>query len=150
MGRDWIKKSKEAEMAPVVDVNDVNHISAHTTIKGDISSENDIRIDGRVDGTIYSGGKIVVGDKSVIVGRILCSDLDFAGKMEGDVYVKNTMHLRSTGSIKGSLSTGKFESEMDAVINGAVNMIQEEDFDRFVENLVTCELPSPAPTTSEY
>ena len=50
--------------APVVNVNEVSRISTGTTIKGEISSPNDIRIDGRFEGRISSDGRVVVGDKA--------------------------------------------------------------------------------------
>lgn len=124
-----------------MDVNDINRIAEHTAIKGDYSTSSDVRIDGRVDGTVFSRGKVVVGEKAVIVGRLLCRNLDLWGKMDGDVYVQESMQLRSSGSVNGNVSTGKIEVEMDSVLNGAVTMIGDEDFERFVENIVTCPIP---------
>ena len=87
------------EMEPIVDVNDVSHISAGTVVKGEVSSLNDIRIDGTVEGKIYSKGKIVVGENSVVTGSLLCTNVDFWGKMEGDIYVKDTMTLKGAASM---------------------------------------------------
>ena len=62
-----------------VNVNEVSRISSGTVIKGEINSPNDIRIDGSFEGKIISKGRVVVGDKAVISGDIICENLDFWG-----------------------------------------------------------------------
>ena len=44
-----LSKVKKA-VEPEVSVNDISRISARTIIKGEISSDNDIRVDGKVNG----------------------------------------------------------------------------------------------------
>ena len=41
---------------PVVNANDITRIAGGASIKGDLSSPTDIRIDGNIDGKVYSGG----------------------------------------------------------------------------------------------
>ena len=55
-----------------VGVNDISRISAGSVIKGEITSPNDIRIDGSFEGKIVSQAKVVVGEKAVIKGDIVC------------------------------------------------------------------------------
>ena len=132
------------EMEPIVDVNDVSHISAGTVVKGEVSSMNDIRIDGVVEGKIYSKGKIVVGENSVVTGSLLCTNVDLWGKMEGDIYVKDTMTLNGAASVNGNINVCKFQVEMGAQINGTCHMISEADYDKFVSEVVTTPLPGAA------
>ena len=132
------------EMEPIVDVNDVSHISAGTTVKGEISSLNDIRIDGAVEGKIYSKGKIVVGENSVVTGSLLCANVDLWGKMEGDIYVKDTMTLNGAASVNGNINVRKFQVEMGAQINGTCHMISEADYEKFVSEVVGTPLPGSA------
>lgn len=127
---------------PVVDVNDVSHISAGTIIKGEISSLTDIRIDGTVEGKVYSKGKVVVGEQAAVTGALLCSQMDLWGRMEGDVYVKDTFSLKESASVNGSIHVRRFQVEMGAQINGTCQMITEEDFDKFVKDVVTTPVPS--------
>lgn len=126
---------------PVVDVNDVSHISSGTIIKGEISSLTDIRIDGHVEGKVYSKGKIVVGDQAGVNGSLLCSNLDFWGQMEGDIYVKDTLSLNGSATINGNIHVRKFQVEMGAQINGSCNMISEADYEKFVQDVVTTKIP---------
>ena len=125
----------------VVDVNDVSHISAGTIIKGEISSLTDIRVNGHVEGKVYSKGKIVVGDQAGVNGALLCTNLDFWGQMEGDVYVKDTLSLNGSATINGNIHVRKFQVEMGAQINGSCHMISEADYDKFVQDVVTTKIP---------
>ena len=55
-------------------------ISAGTTIKGDISSNSDLRIDGTIIGNINSNAKIVIGSSGVVEGDIFGNHADIVGK----------------------------------------------------------------------
>ena len=79
-----------------VNMNEVSRISAGTVFKGEITSSNDIRIDGEFDGTINSKGRLVVGEKAVVNGDVICTNVDFSGKMsKGTVYVADTLSLKA-------------------------------------------------------
>ena len=63
-------------------------ISAGTTIKGDLSSNSDLRIDGTVIGNINSSAKIVIGSSGVVEGDIFGNNADIVGKTSGTIKVK--------------------------------------------------------------
>lgn len=122
-----------------VDVNAVSRISEGTTVKGEFTSLTDVRVDGNVNGKIYSAGRIVVGERAVIEGVILCSDLDLWGKVKGDVFVKNLLSVKNGAAVDGNLSIRRLEVEIGAAINGTCKMISEEDFDKSVSDSVKVE-----------
>lgn len=121
---------------PIVNVNDITRISFGASIQGDIISATDIRIDGRIDGTVYSSGRIVVGEKAVLSGNLICTNLDLWGKMSGDIYVKDTLSMKSSSSIDGNLNVRKLQVEMGVQINGTCHMITEADFEKKVATIV--------------
>lgn len=119
-----------------VNVNDVTRISKGAVITGDIVSSTDIRVDGEISGTVFSEGKIVVGETAVISGKLLCSNLDLWGKIEGEVYVKDTLSVKSLASVSGSIHINKLQVEMGAQFNGTCGMISEQDFEKSVSDIV--------------
>ena len=121
-----------------VGVNDVSRISAGSTIKGEITSPNDIRIDGSFEGKIVSQAKVVVGEKAVIKGDIVCSSCDFWGKIEGNFFVKDTLSLKDTCVVTGDLHIRRLQVDLDATFNGNCKMITESEFNQ----LTTGERPS--------
>lgn len=126
--------SKVIETVP--DVNGVNRIANSTFIKGDISSKSDIRVDGTVEGTVYSDVKVVVGEKAVIRGNIVCNNIDLWGRMEGNIYVKDLLTIKSTASVEGNVNVRRFQVEVGASVNGSFHMIEESDFDECVKTVV--------------
>ena len=120
-----------------LDVNSISRISEGTAVKGELSSLTDIRIDGSLEGKIYSSGRIVVGEKASIVGSIFCSDLDLWGKVNGDIYVQNLLSLKSPASVEGNLHVRKLQVEMGAELNGTCKMISEAEFDQAVASLAS-------------
>ncbi len=127
--------------AAQVDANNVSHISAGTAIKGEISSVADIRVDGKVEGKVFSKGRVVVGEDATVTGTLACDNVDFWGKIEGDIYVKDTFSLKSTAAVNGNIHVRRIQVEMGAQINGTCNMITEDDYDTFVKDVITTEAP---------
>lgn len=115
-----------------VNVNDVTRISQGAKIKGDLISSTDIRVDGQIEGKVLSEGKIVVGETAMLSGSLLCKNLDFWGKMDGDIYVKDTLSLKSLAVINGNLHVHKLQVELGAQINGNCKMITEQEYDELV------------------
>ena len=135
---------------PVVDVNDISRISAGTVIKGEISSRTDIRIDGQVEGKIHSEGRIVVGEGALVKGALLCCNVDFWGKLEGDIYVKDTLTLKASSSVDGSISVRKFQVEMGAQFNGMCKMITEAEYDKIKDEVVEVKYPALSKKAPEH
>ena len=135
-------------------VNDVSRISAGSVIKGEIISPNDIRIDGTFEGKIISQAKVVVGEKAVIKGDVICNNADFWGQIEGDLYVKDTLSLKSTSVIDGDLHVRRLQVDLNATFNGNCKMITEEEFQTLTSGeQVVEEEEAPAgevPEVEEY
>ena len=134
-----------------VNVNEVSRIALGASIKGDLSSHTDIRVDGTVDGTLYSEGRIVVGESATLAGKILCKNLDLWGKMDGDIYVQDTLSIKAEAVINGNIFVSKVQMEMGAQLNGSCKMITTEEFNKHVADVVVNKVvrpvakPAPAP-----
>lgn len=115
---------------PAVNVNEVSRISTGTVIKGEINSPNDIRIDGTFEGKIVCKGRVVAGEKAVIKGDIVCENVDFWGKLEGCLYVKDTLTLKDTCTVTGDLHIKRLVVELGARFNGACKMLVEGEFEK--------------------
>ena len=132
--------------ATQVDANNVSHISAGTAIKGEISSVADIRVDGKVEGKVFSKGRVVVGEDASVTGTLACDNVDFWGKIEGDIYVKDTFSLKSTAAVNGNIHVRRIQVEMGAQINGSFKMITEKEYDQLVATMVK-KPAAPKPET---
>jgi cytoskeletal protein CcmA (bactofilin family) len=97
-------------------------ISAGTTLKGDISSNSDLRIDGTVIGQIKSSAKIIIGSTGVVEGDISGNQADIVGKVTGNIRSKELLQLRGECVVTGNLYAGKLQIEPSATFNGQCHM----------------------------
>jgi len=116
--------SKDKKMAKngEFDTNAVTTISMGTIVKGDITSEGDFRIVGKLIGSIRSTGKVVIGQSGIVEGDIFCQNADFAGTIKGNVEVEKLLFLKTTVNLNGNIKTGKLSIESGALFSGQCTM----------------------------
>lgn len=102
--------------------NGTTLISAGTTLKGDISSNGDLRVDGTIIGNIQSNAKIVIGANGVVEGDISGNQADIVGKVSGNIRAKELLQLRGECVVAGNLYAGKLQVEPSATFNGQCHM----------------------------
>ena len=117
-----------AKTEPIVNVNPISRISAGTVIKGEIFSPTDIRIDGSFEGRVHSKGRVVVGESAVIKGDIVCDSIDMWGKVDGNIFVKDTLSLKEGCVVNGNLHVRRLSVELGATFNGNCKTITEAEF----------------------
>lgn len=96
-----------------------NVLATGTNIKGNISSEEDFRIDGSIDGNISCEGKIIVGQNGSVLGNITCANIEVFGQIKGNIVCKDTLILRSTSKLTGDMKMQIIEIEPGAQIMGS-------------------------------
>jgi cytoskeletal protein CcmA (bactofilin family) len=102
--------------------NGTTLISAGTTLKGDISSNSDLRIDGTIIGNVTCSSKIVIGASGNVEGDISGNQADIVGKVSGNIKTKDLLQLRGDCTVKGNVHAGKFQVEPTAIFNGQCHM----------------------------
>ena len=132
-----------AKLEPTVNVNSISRISAGTVIKGEILSPTDIRIDGSFEGRVQSKGRVVVGESATIKGDIVCENVDLWGKVEGNLFVKDTLSLKEGCVVSGNLHIRRLSVELGATFNGNCKTITEAEFDKLA-GVEAAVQPKPA------
>ena len=82
-----------------------SRIEKSTSIKGNLKTNSDIRIDGSLDGNIETKGKIIVGRGASVKGNILCIFAEIEGKFKGKINVQETLSLKSVSYTHLTLPT---------------------------------------------
>ncbi|MGB3155624.1 MAG: polymer-forming cytoskeletal protein [Chitinophagaceae bacterium] len=115
-------KNKTDMQQSVTNGNGATLISSGTILKGDISSNSDLRIDGTVIGNINSSAKIIIGNTGVVEGDIAGNQADIVGKVSGNIRAKELLQLRGDCMVTGNLYAGKLQIEPTATFNGQCHM----------------------------
>lgn len=103
-------------------VGERNTIAKNTSLVGDIKSDGDFRVDGKIEGTIKTSGRVVIGKEGFVSGTIDCAHADIEGSFSGKLIVDQILSLKSTADISGDVIMGKLSVEPGAVFNATCAM----------------------------
>ncbi len=104
------------------EVSERNIISKNTNIIGEIVSKGDFRIDGTVDGTIKTSGRVIIGAQGIVKGTIQCANADIEGTFTGKLIATELLFLKSTAKIEGEVLINKLSVEPKAMFNATCTM----------------------------
>lgn len=116
------KERKEKEMK---EVNTV--IGEGTKIKGDISCEGSLRIDGAVEGNVLNVAEVIIGEKGIVKGNINAGKVNVAGSILGDITVSQEIEITTQAKVEGNISGPKIGIAPGAIFKGQCNMKAEKE-----------------------
>ena len=97
-------------------------IGQGVVVEGRITSSQDLRIDGRVEGTIEVGDHVViVGARAVVKANLVAKSLLISGTVIGNVTAIDRLDLQATGSVEGDISSPRLVMVEGAVVKGRVD-----------------------------
>lgn len=99
-----------------------NVIGKGTRITGDFISEGDFRIDGTLEGTLKTNGRVIIGKDGFINGTVECNNADVEGRFSGEFNVAQILTAKSTANITGNVNVGQISTEPGATFNATCNM----------------------------
>jgi cytoskeletal protein CcmA (bactofilin family) len=91
-------------------------------MKGDITSNGDLRIDGTLAGNINCSAKVVIGANGSVQGDIIGGQADIMGKVTGTIKVKDLLQLKGGCVVNGNIQAAKLQIEPTANFNGECHM----------------------------
>src|SRR5210317_1382351 len=115
-------KNKQENMAAQDASNSSNIIGKGTVVEGNIETFGNIRIEGKVNGSVKSKSKIALGQSSYVEGNIVAQNAELSGQVKGVVEVSEQLILRPTAVIDGDIVTNKLIVESGATFNGGCKM----------------------------
>lgn len=102
--------------------NSSNIIGKGTTLEGNIEAYGNIRVEGRVVGSIVTKSKVALGQSCKVEGNILAQNAEVAGEVKGVVEVSDLLLLKASAVIHGDIITNKLIVESGATFNGGCKM----------------------------
>ncbi|MCT4589190.1 MAG: polymer-forming cytoskeletal protein [Carboxylicivirga sp.] len=97
-------------------------IGPGTAIKGDIETNNDIKVDGSIEGNLISKGRIIIGQSGKVIGELKSTNCDIMGTFEGKLTVSELLSLKASSKLHGDVKTSKLSIEPGAIFTGTCNM----------------------------
>ncbi|MBM3778807.1 MAG: polymer-forming cytoskeletal protein [Acidimicrobiia bacterium] len=101
----------------------MTNIGATLRIRGEMSSDEDLRIDGHVSGTIeIREGALTIGPSASIAADVRGRQVTVEGTVEGHVVASDRITLTETAKVAGSLSADTIAVVDGASFNGRIDM----------------------------
>jgi cytoskeletal protein CcmA (bactofilin family) len=95
-----------------------NTLAADVEIKGSIKFQNDLTVDGKIEGEILSSGVLTVGENAEIRGEIKTKSVTVFGKVHGNITVEERCELKSRAVLQGDLKAARLVIEDGATFVG--------------------------------
>jgi cytoskeletal protein CcmA (bactofilin family) len=98
-------------------------LGASIQIKGQVTGDEDLQIDGKVDGPIsLRGHELIVGTTAQLNSEIHAGEVVVSGKVVGNVHARGRVDIRKDGSVTGDISTARISIEDGAHFKGRIEI----------------------------
>jgi cytoskeletal protein CcmA (bactofilin family) len=92
------------------------------TIEGRVTSAQDLRIDGKVDGTIEVGDHgLIIGKSAAITANLVAKSILISGAVTGDVTAVDRVELHAGASVEGDITSSRLAIADGAFVNGTID-----------------------------
>jgi len=119
------KSTSESQSISSSGSSAINTIVNGTHIEGVINAKSDLRIDGHVEGTINTSGRLIIGTTGKVQGDALCQNAVIEGTFRGNLTVSEILDVREAANVVGEIKTGKLLVQNGAVFSGNCDMGQK-------------------------
>jgi cytoskeletal protein CcmA (bactofilin family) len=102
-------------------------IGATIYIKGDLSGQEDLLIEGRVEGKIeLRQHNVTVGKNGKVKADIYGRTITIEGEVQGNLYGEEQLLLKQTSTVRGNIIAPRVSLEDGANFKGSIDMSPKE------------------------
>ena len=106
-------------------------IGSTISIKGDLSGEEDILIEGKLEGKIeFRNHSVTIGKDGRIKGDIYGKIITIEGNVEGNLYGDEQLSVRQSGTVRGNIIAPRVALEDGANFKGNIDMSPKNHKDK--------------------
>ncbi|HTS11910.1 MAG TPA: polymer-forming cytoskeletal protein [Candidatus Limnocylindrales bacterium] len=102
-------------------------LGASIEIKGKISGDEDLQIDGKVEGAVaLNGQRLTVGRSGQLHSEIFARDVVVYGNVTGNVHASDRVEIKKDGSVTGDITTARISVEDGAYFKGRIEIERKQ------------------------
>lgn len=92
-------------------------------IKGEVTGNESLYIDGRIEGSLtFKDHRVTVGRNGVVAANITAREVVIMGKVTGNIECTDRVDIRSEGSLTGDIQSRRISVEDGALVRGSVQL----------------------------
>ncbi len=90
--------------------------------KGELSAEEDLLVEGSVEGAIHHTQRITIGPKGKVKANIRAALIVVEGTVEGDLHAQKSVKIKDTADVRGNVHAPSVTITEGAKFNGGIEM----------------------------
>jgi cytoskeletal protein CcmA (bactofilin family) len=103
-------------------------LGASLHIKGEITGNEDLQIDGSVEGLVsLEDRKLTVGASARVTADIIAREVIVYGNVKGNLRARDRIEIKKDGSVVGDLTTARIMIEDGAYFKGSIEIDKAGD-----------------------
>ena len=115
-------------------------LGATIVVKGEITSDEDLQIDGKVEGPIsLRGHRLTVGRAAQLSSEITAREVIVYGNVSGNLRARDRVEIKKDGRVIGNIATARISIEDGAYFKGHIEI--EHSQSSLQESKETEEVP---------
>ena len=129
------------------------NIGKTVVIKGEISGNEDMYVDGQIEGSIQLlGNSLTIGPNGRIHASVAAKNVTVGGSLQGDIKATERTEMRKSAVVNGDVQTRRIAIEEGAFFKGKLEILTEGKSPAASgagASAAAASAPSPAAGTSE-
>ncbi len=78
-------------------------IGGSTRVRGRVSGDGDLRIEGSVEGDIAISGDLMIADGAQATSNASANAVAIAGELVGEIHASGPVHIHASGRVRGDI-----------------------------------------------
>ncbi|HEU5457727.1 MAG TPA: polymer-forming cytoskeletal protein [Terracidiphilus sp.] len=100
-------------------------IGKTVTIRGEVKGNEDLIVDGRLEGTVsLAESRLTIGPNANVAADLTAKDVLIQGRVQGNIVASGRVELRAGSVVEGDVKALRLAVEDNAVFRGKVDLTQ--------------------------
>ncbi|SRR6266446_5460625 len=97
-----------------------------TELTGELHFNGVLRLDGDFHGSIFTEGRLVIGENALVHADIKVAEIVIAGQVVGNIEAERRIEILSTGRVQGDVHTPVLVVRPGSLLDGRTSMVIPE------------------------
>jgi len=103
-------------------ISGINSLVQGTSVEGEITANSDLRVDGKIKGSLISKAKVIIGPSGFVDGKVVCVNAVIEGTFKGNLEVKELLTVTESAKVEGDVFAAKLKVNQGAHFNVSCTM----------------------------
>ncbi len=95
-------------------------------IKGEIRSDEELLVDGEVEGTVESRSLLTIGANGKLKANVKAREVIIFGAVRGNIEATDKLAIRDQGQLIGDIKTAGISIDDGAYFKGSIDIVRPE------------------------